>query len=647
MIRRNGLVGFLWGAVWVGGVLACGGGLIACGGGSGLGTGENNNNVSQDCGNGVLDTGEACDGTLLDGADCGSLGFVGGTLACTTACTFDTAGCQMTAVCGDGEVSGAEECDGQNLDAQTCVTLGWDGGPLGCDASCHYIVSGCTGSGPECGNQVKEYGEQCDGTALAGATCVTAGHVAGEIACDASCRLDTTGCVDQLCGNGTVEGTEACDGNDLDDTSCEDLNFDGGTLDCSQACAFDTSGCTLDSCGNGVLDVGEDCDASLFGGADCESEGYSGGILGCTGNCAFNFASCIEGVCSPGGGALACSDVETGDTTTHLEAADVVDYWTGANCENFEMSGPEVVYSYNPGSSGQFIRASLTDLTADLDLIVLGGAGAGCSDDLDCVEWSFLGGTNDEEVSFNAVANTTYYLVVDGFEEASGPYTLTLSCVDPIRQIYELFTNSTTTPDPWDLTGTTITFTPGGASPAGYTWGIATGVTEYPSPLGSGTTGTPFEVPFTQQDDTHELTFTAGVTFTFFGTAYSGVWVNSHGTLTFTGGDTESTENHDNFVNGLPRIAGCWDLMNVMSPNPGANGVFVERFGDHLAITYDDIEDGYTGNLGQFNAVQIELFPGTGVIRITNLARSGVDGLVGITEGGGPGPEMPEVNFLP
>jgi hypothetical protein len=46
------------------------------------------------CGNGVIDTGEQCDGTNLDGETCASLGYGGGVLAClASTCTYDTSMC--------------------------------------------------------------------------------------------------------------------------------------------------------------------------------------------------------------------------------------------------------------------------------------------------------------------------------------------------------------------------------------------------------------------------------------------------------------------------------------------------------------------------------------------------------------------------
>jgi hypothetical protein len=59
---------------------------------SGGGTGNVGN-----CGNGVIDAGEQCDGADLQGFDCQSLGLNSGTLACDPMmCTFDTSMCSSS-----------------------------------------------------------------------------------------------------------------------------------------------------------------------------------------------------------------------------------------------------------------------------------------------------------------------------------------------------------------------------------------------------------------------------------------------------------------------------------------------------------------------------------------------------------------------
>lgn len=54
-----------------------------------------------ECGNGVIDGSEECDGTYMNGKTCQSLGLEPGILRCSDDCTFDTAGCN-----GEGGDSG-------------------------------------------------------------------------------------------------------------------------------------------------------------------------------------------------------------------------------------------------------------------------------------------------------------------------------------------------------------------------------------------------------------------------------------------------------------------------------------------------------------------------------------------------------------
>ena len=48
--------------------------------------------------------------------------------------------------CGDGSMNLDEECDGVDLGGVTCASLGWEGGgTLGCTSGCSYDMSGCVG----------------------------------------------------------------------------------------------------------------------------------------------------------------------------------------------------------------------------------------------------------------------------------------------------------------------------------------------------------------------------------------------------------------------------------------------------------------------------------------------------------------------
>jgi hypothetical protein len=59
------------------------------------------------CGNGIAETGEACDGKDLRSKTCESVGFTAGTLACTSGCALDTGACTSVRYVdnGDGTVT--------------------------------------------------------------------------------------------------------------------------------------------------------------------------------------------------------------------------------------------------------------------------------------------------------------------------------------------------------------------------------------------------------------------------------------------------------------------------------------------------------------------------------------------------------------
>jgi hypothetical protein len=142
------------------------------------------------CGDGVLDEGEACDGSAFpEGVSCEDLGYEAGTLDCSPNCVgYTTAGCFT---CGNGSLEGPEDCEGTvSVD---CEDLGFDGGTVTCGDDCMYDTSDCS-----------------------------------------------------TCGDGIVQGEEACDGDDLAAGSCEGLGYSGGSLSCTASCSFEVSDCTLD-----------------------------------------------------------------------------------------------------------------------------------------------------------------------------------------------------------------------------------------------------------------------------------------------------------------------------------------------------------------------------------------------------------------
>lgn len=76
------------------------------------------------CGDGAVNVaGEQCDDSDLHGETCTSLGFPGGTLGCTAACTFDTTGCDSSRVFKTGQT----QCWDSSGNSISCAGSGQDG----------------------------------------------------------------------------------------------------------------------------------------------------------------------------------------------------------------------------------------------------------------------------------------------------------------------------------------------------------------------------------------------------------------------------------------------------------------------------------------------------------------------------------------
>jgi hypothetical protein len=89
------------------------------------------------CGNNVIQPGQQCNGTNLDGQTCKTLGYISGSLACSPTCQFDTSGCSR--ICGNGQCDALKQCDGTNLCGHTCAQWGF----YSCDATCNLVTTSC------------------------------------------------------------------------------------------------------------------------------------------------------------------------------------------------------------------------------------------------------------------------------------------------------------------------------------------------------------------------------------------------------------------------------------------------------------------------------------------------------------------------
>jgi hypothetical protein len=177
------------------------------------------------CGDGVRDADEACDGSDLGGETCDSLGFQGGTLACTGACQHDVSGCSAPA-CGTAATPTATECPSVCND-------GCDFTDGVCQVQCGGGMANCTDETIACPPGLL-CSVTCLGTGCGGATV----QCAGGWACNLQC-LDPGACADATlqCAGGPCGAV--CTGSQ---TSCTGLVMECGTNDSELRCPQGSDG---------------------------------------------------------------------------------------------------------------------------------------------------------------------------------------------------------------------------------------------------------------------------------------------------------------------------------------------------------------------------------------------------------------------
>ena len=145
-----------------------------------------------------------------------------------------------------------------------------------------------------------------------------------------------------------------------------------------------------------------------------------------------------SGFCSPVG-VLACG-AEIAANTLDSNATNEIDLYS---CSTWDETGPELAWSFTATETGP-VTASLTSIeeNQDLDIFVLQGA-SGC-DASACLA------SGNTEATFEALAGMTYHVVVDGYYEAAGSFSLSLTCgAGPVGDDDD----STSTGDDDDSTG--------------------------------------------------------------------------------------------------------------------------------------------------------------------------------------------------
>jgi hypothetical protein len=198
------------------------------------------------------------------------------------------------------------------------------------------------------------------------------------------------------CADPDCAGRAPCE---ADEATCDDdLDNDGdGRRDCADLDCLDV---VAERCDNGRDD---DCD----GRVDCADP-----------DCRDTPVCQDGGWCAPAR-LLGLGEVVTGSTVGAPARL-------GAYaCNPYPETGPEQFFRFVAPAS-QEVTVVLTLPGADLDVVVLGaGPGGGCDLDNACLG-SGVGTLAEERVTFPTTAGETYFIVVDGYDEAAADFTLEL-----------------------------------------------------------------------------------------------------------------------------------------------------------------------------------------------------------------------------
>jgi hypothetical protein len=178
------------------------------------------------CGNNIVEAGETCDGDDLAGKTCASLfpNKPEGTLTCADGCSsFIVDDCESIPSdnCGNGVIDEGETCDGDDLAGKTCASLfpNKPEGTLTCADGCSsFIVDDCESiPSDNCGNGVIDEGETCDGDDLDGKTCADVysdTKPEGILTCSVNCKSFSDTLCEPLCVPNCVGecGLDGCGG---------------------------------------------------------------------------------------------------------------------------------------------------------------------------------------------------------------------------------------------------------------------------------------------------------------------------------------------------------------------------------------------------------------------------------------------------
>ena len=283
-----------------------------------------------------------------------------------------------SAQCGNGAIESGEQCDGTNLNGATCVSRGFSAGILTCHATtCQYVTSACTNA--DTTNPTVALTAPTNGAILSGTTIITA------------IATDNVGVQSvQFTVDGSNYGSP-------DTTSPYSISWDTTSATNAQhtisAVATDTSGnsataasitvtvnnAPAQTCGNGIIEGTELCDGTALGSNTCTTQGFTGGTLTCNaGTCTLNTAQCTSNPPSTSNpnepaGMLPYADLTMAGATSGWTALGNVTYVDGNTYTPTSSIGATI----NPPGAGPMSPASIWQIKMPYHMTSGRGSGSG------------------------------------------------------------------------------------------------------------------------------------------------------------------------------------------------------------------------------------------------------------------------------
>jgi len=234
------------------------------------------------CGNGKLESGEECDGEKVDlDYTCPEnkklyYSTTDKATRCTNDCKINTEAVCRVDMCGNGVLDSGEECDGELIsESYTCSDgefLNYESADNTTRCQGCFVVKDVVCK-RTCGNGKLDEGEECEGNYYDKAYNCGMGRSFNYSSADdtkrcINCKInDSIVCkeIPQSCGNGVIDGSEACDGNAVASNACGEgyrLKTTYNQEMCTELCTIKSDACISSAaeCLNGYLDEGEECE---------------------------------------------------------------------------------------------------------------------------------------------------------------------------------------------------------------------------------------------------------------------------------------------------------------------------------------------------------------------------------------------------